>query len=251
MRRLRLPLLLAVLVAVSAVAVVQPFAAHTAGAAICEFDRWPVPIETTGRAFYATLEQTGIGLLRRGARVDTYGLQSTEGAWEDNPPDHPLTLGARVQAGFEVRWWTRGDDHDGVDVFEFASAAAARRYLAAMATAPCARGRRAHANGGPPGLVARVWTNPVRAREGDVLFVRGRIAFRVVVVPPKPAQHERSRKLIASAARLACEIPVAGCAGPPAGHGPTIFVSGGAPDVHHVVTVRSPSPMRALRGSRA
>jgi hypothetical protein len=157
-------------------------------------------------------------------RVYEQGPIGTSNLWNDaEPPSAPPS--GSVPAAYEVRWWAL--DRDGnpddvvADVLEFAGPAEAQELLARSASPRCRRDGAARGASFPAGAREVVWLNPDGAWQWDVMFVRGRLLYRVSDVPPgllyvtgRRQSNREWRRAGATARVLACALPDAGC--PPA-----------------------------------
>jgi hypothetical protein len=126
----------------------------------------------------------------------------------------------RWPASYEIRQWSGAGDNVATDVFEFADVQQAQRFFADAGASRCHRRGRSSSAAEPPNAQILTWVNPDNAAQSDVLLLRGTRVYRVAVVrgnaqPALPAA--RAAKLtVATAARLACELPDAGCTHAPA-----------------------------------
>jgi hypothetical protein len=235
---IRLALLLVALAIVSACALPRLIGRASAGApAPC-----PPRVASTTRSTLSDLElaANGDGLysLVGDGTLDTYGLQEPAAAWLDNPPDKSARMASRahVDAGFELRWWSRTGDHLGASMFVFGSAESAMRFVSEAASTRCRSGAVSTTITWPAGARAIVWDNPLGYLQTDVYFVRGRAVYRVADVASRSVNRRPSsanvEQLVAAPDRVACELRYSGCAG-----------SGSA----ELVVTLPPSPLSARR----
>lgn len=102
----------------------------------------PVDAPSDARATIPDLERKAdsdglYALLGRGT-LETWGLQEPTAAWADNPPRNvgvPHLL--RIDAGFEMRWWSLAGDHLGASLFVFRDRRSAAEYVSEAASARC------------------------------------------------------------------------------------------------------------------
>jgi hypothetical protein len=162
----------------------------------------------------------------RVGRVYEAGTITTSNLWSDDSPLRSSSLASQagsVPAGYEVRWWAldrEGNEDDVVaDVLEFSTERQAEDALARAASPHCRLDGAAHAVHFPSGAGNLYWVNPDKAREWDVLFVRGHRLYRVSDVPPgyllttTPPAQRRLEWLRApmTVNVLACALPDAAC----------------------------------------
>jgi hypothetical protein len=188
-------------------------------AAIC----FPSPAHPPARWSPAEVEHlvAGVGIrpLAGAGRLDIEGPQDPMSAWSDQYPSDasprdPFLVPAL--AGYEVRWWSPVGVHEGADLFVFATAADAARYVRRATSTRCRHaGAISHPVSAPTGAVSLVWDNPLGDLQGDVFFARGRRVYRVSSVPPGPAD-QRPRdvdvaRLLETPEQIACELTDAAC----------------------------------------
>jgi hypothetical protein len=162
----------------------------------------------------------GVDALVGDGTVDMRGVQGPMSAWSDaypgaNPAE--LTTPGRMPGGYEIRWFSPGRHHQAVDLFVFPDKADAVEYVRQAASTRCRHDAVAFPLAEPANARGLVWHNPDGALEADVLFARSNIAYRVVEVPPYvradgSSDGERAAH-VAAAARLACRLSSARCAG--------------------------------------
>jgi hypothetical protein len=123
-------------------------------------------------------------------------------------------------AAYEIRQWSSEGDNVASDAFEFAGHAQAARFFDAASAARWHRTGASSTAVEPAQAKVLTWVNPDAAQQADVLLLRGARVYRVAVV-----RGARLRRLstamttkvnVATASRLACELPEAGCVGAPA-----------------------------------
>jgi hypothetical protein len=162
----------------------------------------------------------GLYSLVRDGTLDTYGLQEPAAAWLDNPPDKPTGMPslAHVDAGFELRWWSRTSDHFGASLFLFAGARSADEYVSEASSTRCRSGAVSTSVSWPAGARAIVWDNPLGYLQADVYFARGRLVYRLADVASGSADKRPSsanlKRLLVEPERVACELTYAGCVDP-------------------------------------
>jgi hypothetical protein len=151
-----------------------------------------------------------------GRRYDG-GVSTPERMWSDDSPER-LRLARLADgewpAGYEMRWWTRGEADVAADVLAFADAARAKSFFELATSVRCRRESRRSAGSLPPGVRNLVWTNPDHVVEYDAYLQRGRLVYRIVDVPPPPhANRSRTPQRIALYAvdLLACTLPESDC----------------------------------------
>ncbi|HXD55558.1 MAG TPA: hypothetical protein VN618_12440 [Solirubrobacteraceae bacterium] len=118
------------------------------------------------------------------ARLYEEGTVSSTAAWNDQEPAPPaVSPTARRPDAYEMRWWApNGDDVVG-DIFVFADAGAAKRYLALATSTRCrSKASRALASTTPE-AVNLSWLNPDGAAQADVYFARGPRVYRLADAP--------------------------------------------------------------------
>lgn len=158
-------------------------------------------------------EAVAQALPERLGRLYEEGAVSGRVAWSEDDPDPPtVDPASRRPAGYEMRWWAPDGDDVVADVFVFAGAAAAQRYLSLAGSRRCrARGEAQQAE--HPARARDVsWVNPDGVEEVDVYVQRGPRVYRIA---DAPAQGGRSGTSLGRALYtvnlLACLLPDAGC----------------------------------------
>ena len=212
----RLAFLLVVLAAVSAYGVPKIIANASVGTS----PRCPMEVPSLARATIPDLERTAdsdglYGLLGRGT-LDVWGLQEPTAAWADNPPtnvDLPHLL--RIDAGFEMRWWSLAGDHLAASLFVFPDRRSAAEYVSEAASAQCHLAAVAARVAAPLGGRAVVWENPDGYLQADVLFARANVVYRLLAVARGAQQGERPThadvgQLLRLPDGLACALKDAG-----------------------------------------
>jgi hypothetical protein len=161
---------------------------------------------------------SGIRSLVGDGGVDTSGLQEPAAAWSDTPPTGvpSETQGAStVDAGYEILWWSREQDHQGATLFVFPTADDASRYLRQATSPRCRQDGASYPLGQPAGARGLVWVNPVDVVQIDVFFSRGNRVYRLSEVPPgSPGEGPSGydiHTLMWITQQLACEIKDAAC----------------------------------------
>jgi hypothetical protein len=154
---------------------------------------------------------------QRVARLYEEGTVSSRSAWSDAEPDGPpVSPSAPRSAGYEMRWWAPNGDDIAADVFLFAHAREARRFLALAASPRCRRSARVEPTLQPPLSRGLRWLNPDEAAEADLYLLRGRRVYRVVDVPSgqrgRTLTTGRLRRALLTVETLACLLPDARCA---------------------------------------
>jgi hypothetical protein len=221
---MRLGVLLAVL------AVLAGFGAHgwlngdagraaTHAAATCFATSAHPPARWSAAEVERLVAAAGLRPLAGAGRLDIEGPQDPMAAWSDQYPSNasphdPFLVPAL--AGYEVRWWSPVGVHEGADLFVFATAGDAARYLRRASSARCHHaGATSHPIAAPPGAVSLVWDNPLGYLQGDVFFSRGRRVYRVSVVPPgRAGQAPRdvdATRLLETPEQIACALSDARC----------------------------------------
>lgn len=161
----------------------------------------------------AVVSASGLPALVGDGTVDDRGLQVPDAAWTDrypmpkSSPDPAITPSG---GGYEIRWWSLDNDHQGADLFAFSTASDAARYVRTAATTNCRRNATVCSVRQPAGGRAVIFTNAVAALQADVLFARGTRVYVTSEVPPIGTRLP-PRQLIAIPAGMACELRDAGC----------------------------------------
>jgi hypothetical protein len=156
-------------------------------------------------------------------RLDIEGPQDPMVAWSDQypsdaSPHDPFLVPAF--AGYEIRWWSPEGVHEEADLFVFANAGQAARYVRQATSTRCRHsGAISHPIAEPAGAVSLVWDNPLGYLQADLFFARGNRAYRVGVVPPDSADEAPgavdASQLLETPKENACQLSGAGCrAGP-------------------------------------
>ena len=175
--------------------------------------RWPA-----GKVDHA-VAAAGLRWLVGAGRLDIEGPQDPMAAWSDQypsdvSPHDPFLIPAL--AGYEIRWWSPEGLHGAADLFVFASAGQAARYVR-QATSPRCRhsGVISHPVAEPAGAVSLVWDNPLGYLQADLFFARGNRAYRVGVVPPgsagEPPDEVDASRLLKTPQENACQLSGAAC----------------------------------------
>jgi hypothetical protein len=160
---------------------------------------------------------------RAGGSRYAAGTAEPRAPWSDAPPQPPgQTRGAdgRWPAAYEIRQWSSAGDDVASDGFEFTSDSQAARFFGEASKARCHREGASTSSLDPPRARFLTWINPDGAAEADVLLLRGLRVYRVVVVRGErlpPLSPARTKEVnVATASRLACELPEADCTSTPA-----------------------------------
>jgi hypothetical protein len=155
---------------------------------------------------------------RAGGSRYAAGTTEPQALWSDASPEPPgRTRGAdgRWPAAYEIRQWSSEGDDVASDAFEFTSDSQAARFFDEASKARCHSAGASTSALEPPQARVLTWVNPDAAAEADVLLLRGARVYRVVVVRGarlrrlSPAMTKKVN--VATASRLACELPDAGC----------------------------------------
>lgn len=208
---MRLPVLLVLLtgVAIYGVPKIIHGGAGTSAGAAPACPTAPATVMLPDSRFRLMLQASGIDTLVGRGTLDTQGWQEPSSTWADAPPsNHSVADSTPVDAGYEIRWWSISQDHDGATFFVFPSATAAHRYIRQAASVRCRANARAEALSEPSGARGVVWTNPDQARQADVFLARGQAVYRILVVP---YESRNDRSMLRLAQRLACKLSAANC----------------------------------------
>jgi hypothetical protein len=216
----RLAVLLACLAALIGVAVIRfgGSASSARGASACVPGRLPSVPEVGPARLLALRESLLEAVTRAGGRRYAGGIAVPLAFWSDDPPaaiGASRAAGGRWPASYEIRQWSGTGYNVATDALEFAGAPQARRFFAAAGATRCHRFGRSAAALLPPEAQILTWVNPDAAAQSDVFLLRGTRVYRVAVVrgsdlPALPAASAR-KLTVATAERLACELPNAGC----------------------------------------
>jgi hypothetical protein len=217
----RLGVLLVVLACVASVGIPRIIHNATAGR---RSGCLPGPIPQAASLNAAEIQEAvsvmGVDALVGDGTVDMRGVQGPMSAWSDAYPGADpaqLTTPGRMPGGYEIRWFSPGRHHQAVDLFVFPDKADAAEFVRQAASTRCRRDAVAVPLAEPAGARGLVWHNPDGALEADVLFARSDIAYRVVEVPPRVradgSTGGEQAAHVAVAARLACHLSSALCAG--------------------------------------
>jgi hypothetical protein len=162
---------------------------------------------------------SGLAALVGRGSLDVEGFQQpSAAAWLDVPPpgdESQIRASTVIDGGYEIRWWSPEQDHQGASLFVFRSADAAARYVREAASSRCRRHAKAYRLSQPERARAIVWVNPLDVIQADVYFSRGDRAYRLIEVAPNDYQPSLSglgaRLQIGVAQLLACELKDARC----------------------------------------
>jgi hypothetical protein len=216
----RLIVLLAVLAGVAALGAHKWLNAKTSrAAAACYPAAAHPPARWSAAKVDRAVSAAGLRSLVGDGSPDIEGSQDPMAAWSDQypsdaSPHDPFLVPAL--AGYEIRWWSRENIHEGADLFVFPSARDAARYVR-QATLPRCRpgGGIFHPIAEPRGAASVIWDNPLGYLQADVLFSRGNRAYRISVVPNGPANRLPSSvnasRLLEAPQQIACQLSAAMC----------------------------------------
>jgi hypothetical protein len=174
-------------------------------------------VEIVSRATLRELREDLRGVMfGRQRRLYEQGVATPRSAWSDNEPGKHTSLpaGARDPGGYEMRWWSAGNDDVVTDVFVFAGTSQARAFFESASNARCRTASTALAASSPPGGRDLVWRNPDGFAQEDVYLLRGRRVYRVAVVLARSGTTStaESRKTgFSFVNELACALPEAAC----------------------------------------
>ncbi len=217
-RRVRLVVLLGVLAALVVFLLVRGGSSTpSVSVAACANEKAAPEVRRVGPAALSPLREELDRLVPdRIARLYEEGTVHARAAWSDSEPSPPSVSPAALRPdAYEMRWWApNGDDVVG-DIFVFADAAAARRYLD-LATSTSCRTKASRAPGTTtPGAVNLSWLNPDGAAQADVYFARGPRVYRLADAPAgqrgggiRPGSLARA---FATLDVLGCLLPHSGC----------------------------------------
>jgi hypothetical protein len=155
---------------------------------------------------------------RAGGSRYAAGTAEPRAPWSDNPPAPPgqtRAAGGTWPGAYEIRQWSSEGDNVASDAFEFADRSQAARFFDAASAARCHRAGASSSAIEPPQARVLTWLNPDAAQQADVLLLRGTRVYRVAVVRgarlPRLSPAMTRKVTVATASRLACELPAAGC----------------------------------------
>jgi hypothetical protein len=174
-------------------------------------------VEDVSRATLRGLREDLRGVMfGRERRLYEQGVVSSSDAWSDSEPGkHPsLPKSASDPGGYEMRWWSAGNDDVVADVFVFAGTNQARTFFERASSARCRTASTTLAASSPPGARDLVWRNPDNFTQEDVYLLRGQRVYRVAVVLAHTGDTStaESRKTGFSLVNeLACTLPEAAC----------------------------------------
>jgi hypothetical protein len=213
----RLLVLLALLGAVAALGVPKIIDEVSAsGIPGCSLGRVPQQIQLTPANVERAVRASGLPLLVGSGSLDVEGFQPASATWLDVPPPSAQSNGEPFVGGYEIRWWSPDQDHQGADLFIFRSERDAARYVRKAASTGCRTHAHAYRLAQPAGARALVWVNPLGWIQADVFFSRGDRVYRLFEVAPGGYQATLTgpgaRLLIGTSQLLACEVKGAGCA---------------------------------------
>ena len=214
--RLKLLVLLGCAAGVLALALVLGTGGAGHPRASCPMDGAPevasVPASTLGalRASVANVLPGRVG------RLYEEGAIRTSNAFTDNRPLAPaLAPDARRPAGYEMRWWSPNRDVIVADVFAFADAASARRFLERALSTRCRRSAEQAPASRPAQGANLGWVNPDGYAQADIYLTRGTRVYRVAEVPAGTRTTtlvpDSLRRAFYTVDTLACLVPAAGC----------------------------------------
>jgi hypothetical protein len=218
--RIRLGVLLCLLAGLVAFYVAAPGGilrpASDSGAAECPPEGTPRVINVPA-GYLASLRTSIVGVvpLRIGRLYEEGTIEATN-AWSDDFPSRPtLSPHALRPAGYEMRWWAPTGDDIVADVFVFATAAQAQRFLSHVVIPRCHNSARQTLAPWPMQAHNLRWINPERFAQTDVFFARGARVYRVADVPVGQQRGNWSRvnlhRAFLTVDGLACLLPEANC----------------------------------------
>jgi hypothetical protein len=197
--RLRLVFLLLILVALTAYAVTQrPWAIHGAGAeAVAPSTGCPVEkVPTLQMVSLTELDRLREGIVAEavfGADLHSYeeGFVGTAAAFSDQEPTmQPISTSDKgVEAGYEIRWWTRSRHDVVADVWVFEDAGSAGDFIDRATSPQCRESAKATTAPAPHGGIDLEWRNPFGFMQQDLYFARGPRVYRLSVVVPGAPDH--------------------------------------------------------------
>jgi hypothetical protein len=209
---------LAALVGVATERYVGSAGSNSAGASSCVPAHLP-PLAEVGVYRLANLRAGLLAVVARaGGSRYAAGTAEPLAPWSDASPQPPgRTRGAdgRWPAAYEIRQWSSEGDDVASDAFEFTDDSQASRFYDDASKARCHRAGASSSAIDPAQARILTWVNPDRAPETDVLMLRSTRVYRVVVVRgdrlPRLSPAQTAKVTVATASRLACELPDAGC----------------------------------------
>ena len=142
-------------------------------------------VEDVSRATLRGLREDLRGVMfGRERRLYEQGVASSSDAWSDSEPGKHTSLpkSASDPGGYEMRWWSAGNDDVVADVFVFADTSWARDFFERASSTRCRTASMALATSSPPGERNLVWRNPDNLAQEDVYLLRGQRVYRVAVV---------------------------------------------------------------------
>lgn len=155
-------------------------------------------------------------LPQRVARLYEEGTVVAASAWTDEEPAPPAVSTKSLRPdSYEMRWWAPNGDDVVADVFVFADAASATRYLEVASSTRC-RPKASRLNASSPPLARNLsWLNPDGAAQADVYFARGPRVYRLADAPAGQRGLEVGSgslsRAFATIDALACLLPGAHC----------------------------------------
>jgi hypothetical protein len=215
--------LLAPLIALTVLKIAGSSSSATARASDCPPQQLPEVAQVDAIHLLALRTSLLGAMAQAGGRRYAGGTVKPLAVWSDAPPRSIAATrgpGGIWPAAYEIRQWSRAGDNVAVDVFQFADAAHAEHFLGQASARRCHRLGASAATDLPPQARSLTWVNPDEAIEADVLLQRGARVYRVVDVRgsgrPPIATKASLEQSLASAGRLACALPRAGCSAPTA-----------------------------------
>lgn len=152
---------------------------------------------------------------RLGRLYEEGTIESANAFNDDFPLPPPVSATQARPGGYEMRWWAPNGDDIVADVFVFASAGEAGRFLREASGTGCRLHAHAREAPLPPRSHNLTWLNPEHVTEADLYLRRGSRVYRVADVPPAQRGRLASRRAIAHAFltidTLACLLPHASC----------------------------------------
>lgn len=154
-------------------------------------------------------------LPQRVGRLYEEGTVVASDAWSDDSPEPPpVSATAPRHGGYEMRWWAPNGDDVAADVFVFATAGAAQRFLALAGGPRCRAQARPQSPTRPPFAREVSWINPDGAAEADLYLARGTRVYRIADAPGQQSPATRLAGLaraFGTIELLACLLPGAKC----------------------------------------
>ena len=152
----------------------------------------------------------------RVARLYEEGSVQSRSAWTDEEPaPPPVSPTAPRPGGYEMRWWAPNGDDVVADVFTFADASLAQRFLGMASSTRCRSKASTSVPAAPPQAVNLTWLNPDDAAQADVFLRDGARVYRVADAPAGQHGGEiRAGSLthaFLTVDALACLLPGAHC----------------------------------------